>query len=71
MLSSIVGWLLDKAGWQGHACAIPWLGCMHKHMKEDEQALQWATKCAEAGLPEAIVVSRDVFRLRGPSVHRR
>ena len=45
--------LLEKAAGQGHAYAMQWLGKIHRERKELEQAVQWFTKGAEAGLPDA------------------
>jgi len=45
--------LLEKAAWQGHAYAMDALGSVHSLRKEHERALQWFTKAAEAGLPQA------------------
>jgi len=46
--------LLEKAAGQGHAYAMYELGHIHSDRKEDEQAAQWFTKAAEAGLPRAM-----------------
>jgi len=46
--------LLEKAAGQGHAYAMQWLGKIHRERKELEQAVQWFTKGAEAGLPNAM-----------------
>jgi hypothetical protein len=43
--------LLEKAAGQGHACATQELGNIHNDWKEYEQAVEWYTKGAEAGLP--------------------
>jgi TPR repeat protein len=46
--------LLEKAAGQGHVHAMFALGTIHRGRKEHEQAVAWATKAAEAGLPEAM-----------------
>jgi TPR repeat protein len=46
--------LLEAAAGQGHAYAAHVLGDIHQVRKEYEQALQWYTKAAEAGLPKAM-----------------
>ena len=46
--------LLQKAAGQGHAYAMDWLRGIHHTRNEYEQALKWATKAAEAGLPGAM-----------------
>jgi TPR repeat protein len=46
--------LLEKAAGQGHAYAAITLGGIHHVRNEHEQALQWCTKAAEAGLPMAM-----------------
>ena len=46
--------LLEKAAGQGHAYAMNFLGCVHYERKEHEQALEWFTMGAEAGLPIAM-----------------
>ena len=46
--------LLEKAAGQGHAYAMATLGRMYDNREEHEQAVQWFTKGAEAGLPEAM-----------------
>jgi TPR repeat protein len=43
--------LLEKAAAQGHAYAMHMLGSIHCAREEHEQALEWYTKGAEAGLP--------------------
>ena len=46
--------LLEKAAGQGHAYAMDTLGSIHYARKEHEQAVEWYTKGAEAGLPRAM-----------------
>jgi TPR repeat protein len=46
--------LLEKAAGQGHAYAMSTMGCIHNVRKEHEQAVEWFTKGAEAGLPQAM-----------------
>ena len=46
--------LLEKAAGQGHAYAMVVLGSVHRARKEHEQAVEWFTKGAEAGLPGAM-----------------
>ena len=46
--------LLEKAAGQGHAYAMHVLGNIHRTRKEHEQAVEWYTKGAEAGLPRAV-----------------
>jgi len=46
--------LLEKAAGQGHAYAMKALGHIHRVREEDEQAVQWFTKGAEAGLPDTM-----------------
>ena len=46
--------LLEKAAGQGHAYAMNTLGSIHDMRNEYEQAVQWYTKSAEAGLPTAM-----------------
>jgi hypothetical protein len=46
--------LLEKAAGQGHVYAMSALGSVHYTRKEYEQAVNWATKGAEAGLPRAM-----------------
>jgi len=46
--------LLEKAAGQGHAYAMYALGDIHDTRKEHEQAVEWFTKGAEAGLPRAM-----------------
>jgi TPR repeat protein len=43
--------LLEKAAGQGHVYA---LGSIHHERKEHEQSVEWNTKAAEAGLPDAM-----------------
>ena len=45
--------MLEKAAGQGHAYAMNVLGGIHDERKEHEQAVEWYTKGAEAGLPDA------------------
>ena len=46
--------LLEKAAGQGHAYAMQILGSIHIVRKEHEQAVEWYTKGAEAGVPRAM-----------------
>ena len=46
--------LLEKAAGQGHVYAMVRLGHVHRARQEHGQALEWLTKGAEAGLPEAM-----------------
>jgi len=46
--------LLEKAAGQGHAWAMNALGDIHQVRKEYAQAVEWFTKGAEAGLPQAM-----------------
>ena len=46
--------LLEKAAGQGHAYAMIVLRDVHYNRKEYEQAMKWATKSAEAGVPRAM-----------------
>jgi TPR repeat protein len=46
--------LLEKAAGQGHAHAMFLLGLLHRERNEHEQAAEWYTKGAEAGLPQAM-----------------
>jgi TPR repeat protein len=46
--------LLEQAAGQGHAYAMYELGCICDDRKEHEQAVEWFTKGAEAGLPRAM-----------------
>jgi TPR repeat protein len=46
--------LLEKAAGQGHAYAMHWLAGRHRVREEYEQAVEWSTKGAEAGLPKAM-----------------
>jgi len=46
--------LLEKAAGQGHAYAMFTLGGIHHARKEHEQAVEWLTKGAEAGLPKSM-----------------
>jgi len=46
--------LLAKAAGQGHAYAMQELGGIHDARKEHEQAVEWHTKGAVAGLPQAV-----------------
>ena len=45
---------MEKAAGQGHAYAMYALGHIHSEWKEHEQAVEWLTKGAEAGLPKAM-----------------
>ena len=46
--------LLEKAAGQGHAYAMSKLGHTHHKRRDHERAVEWFTKAAEAGLPEAM-----------------
>jgi TPR repeat protein len=46
--------LLEKAAGQGHVYAMNALGSIHREWEEHEQAVEWFTKGAEAGLPRAM-----------------
>jgi TPR repeat protein len=46
--------LLEKAAGQGHAYAMVKLRSIHEVRKEYDRAFKWATKGAEAGMPEAM-----------------
>jgi len=46
--------LLEKAAGQGHVYAMHWLADTHRAREEYEQAVEWFTKGAEAGLPKAM-----------------
>jgi len=46
--------LLEKAAGQGHAYAMSKLGHVHRARKENERAVEWYTKGAKAGLPDAM-----------------
>jgi TPR repeat protein len=46
--------LLEKAAGQGHVYAMDNLRGVHDTRKEYEQVVKWATKGAEAGLPQAM-----------------
>jgi TPR repeat protein len=46
--------LLEKAAGQGHAYAMLALGSIQREWKEYKQSVEWNTKAAEAGLPEAM-----------------
>jgi hypothetical protein len=46
--------LLEKAAGQGHAYAMTTLREVHHMREEHEQAVEWYTKGAEAGLPTAM-----------------
>jgi TPR repeat protein len=46
--------LLEKAAGQGHVYAMHALGSIHNVRKEHEQSVEWNTKAAEAGLPDAM-----------------
>ena len=45
---------MEKAAGQGHAYAMYTLGLLYNDRKEYEQAIEWYTKGAEAGLPAAM-----------------
>jgi len=45
--------LLEKAAGQGHVYAMTALGSIYDQRKEYEQAVEWYTMGAEAGLPVA------------------
>jgi len=49
--------LLEKAAGQGHVYAMNMLAGIHDNRKEHEQAVEWHTKSAEAGLPQACSTS--------------
>jgi TPR repeat protein len=46
--------LLERAAGQGHTYAVEALAHIHRERKEHEQAVEWFTKGAEAGLPRAM-----------------
>ena len=46
--------LLEKAAGQGHAYAMDRLGIIHLESEEYERAVEWFTKGAKAGLPNAM-----------------
>ena len=46
--------LLVKAAEQGHAYAMEGLARIHDVRMEPERAVEWYTKAAEAGLPDAM-----------------
>jgi TPR repeat protein len=46
--------LLEKAAGQGHAYAMHWLATVYCAREECEQAVDWFTMGAEAGLPQAM-----------------
>jgi len=46
--------LLEMAAGQGHAYAMGALAEFHHQREEKKQAIQWFTKAAEAGLPDAM-----------------
>ena len=46
--------LMEKAAGQGHAYAMDMLGSCHAMRKEHILAVEWYTKGAEAGLPQAM-----------------
>ena len=46
--------LLELAAGKGHAYAMDTLGSIHRVRMEREQAMQFFTKGAEAGLPQAM-----------------
>jgi len=50
--------LMEQAAGQGHAYAMDTLGSIHSVREEHVLAMEWATKAAEAGLPDA---SREVM----------
>ena len=62
--------ILEKAAGQGHAYAMTRLGGIHKDGKEHERAVEWYTKGAEAGLPQASSTSGAVLT-RGRAWRRR
>jgi TPR repeat protein len=45
---------LEKAAGQGHAYATDVLGSIHSERNEHEQAVEWFTMGAEAGLPQSM-----------------
>ena len=46
--------LLEKAAGQGHAYAMDSLACIHYVRQEHDEAIEWARKGAETGLPKAM-----------------
>ena len=46
--------LLEKAAGQGHVYAMFALAEVHHNREEYAQVVQWCTKAAEAGLPDAM-----------------
>jgi TPR repeat protein len=46
--------LLEKAARQGHVYAMSALAATHRKRTEHEQAIEWISKAAEAGLPNAM-----------------
>jgi TPR repeat protein len=46
--------LMEKAAEQGHVYAMDALADLHGMWKEHEQAVEWYTKGAAAGLPKAM-----------------
>jgi TPR repeat protein len=46
--------LPEKAAGQGHVYAMAVLGSIHRVKKEQEESVEWNTKAAEAGLPDAM-----------------
>jgi len=46
--------LLEKAAGQGHSFAMAWLARCYSLREEHEQAAEWYTMGAEAGLPQAM-----------------
>jgi TPR repeat protein len=46
--------LMEKAAGQGHAFASHALGQIHKKRNEHVQTVEWYTKAAQAGLPDAM-----------------
>jgi len=53
--------LLEKAAGQGHAYAMHALGSMHCARKEHERPVEWYTKGAKAGLPQAMFTLGNVL----------
>ena len=60
---------MEKAAGQGHAYAMFYMGIIRRVRKEDEQAVQWYTKGAEAGLPKASSTSQ-LLSMRGGAWRR-
>jgi TPR repeat protein len=56
--------LLEKAAGQGHVYAMFEMGCIHHVRQEHEQAVEWFTKGAHAGLPKAMYNLRKLLAKR-------